>query len=106
VSPVPIPATDRGLYEEYGLSATESAEYASQAGRKMGIQAFRFSDSEGAAYLWLRPSGAVKSPLNENVSRSEFLTEIHAEVGGGVYDCGLEELCFPFSGCSTRDERV
>jgi hypothetical protein len=104
VSPVEIPAGDRDIFAEYGLRATERSDYANAAGRRMGVEAFRFADSEGghAAYLWLRPAGAVKSPLGESVSRYELLSELHADVGGGVAIAAWKNYVFRFCGAAPR----
>jgi len=104
VSPVGIPAGDLDIFAEYGVRATERSEYVNPAGRRMGVEAFRFGDSEGghAAYLWLRPAGAVKSPLGESVSRSELLSELHADVGGGVTIAAWKNYVFRFRGAAPR----
>lgn len=102
VSPVPVPAGDRSLYEEYGLRATERSAYTNPAGRTMGVEAFRFRDSEGghSAYLWLRPSGAVTSPLDVYSYRSGVGGRIYAVLAGGVTVVGWKNYVFTFRGAA------
>jgi hypothetical protein len=102
VSPVPILAADREIYDEYGLRDSQCSAYRSSAGRTMAVDAFRFVDSEGgyAAYLWLRPLQAVKSPLDERVSLSGYLAAIHADVGGGVTVATFKNYVFRFRGAT------
>jgi len=66
----------RELYNEYGLEAANSADYADRQGRRMTVDAFRFLDSEGAhaAYLSSRPAGGV----------SPMIWDVHAVTGGGL----------------------
>src|SRR5580658_498927 len=106
LSSVAIPAGDYDLLEEYGVRAAERSEYSNPDGRKMSVEAFRFSDSEGghAAYLWLRPAGAVKSALGESVSRPELLSELHTDVGGGATIASWKNYVFRFRGAAPRTE--
>ena len=106
LSSVAIPPGDYDLLEEYGSRAAERSEYTNPAGRKMSVEAFRFGDSEGghAAYLWLRPAGAVKSSLGESVSRPQLLSELHTDVGGGVTIASWKNYVFRFRDAAPRTE--
>jgi hypothetical protein len=100
VSAAPIPAADREVFAECGLRASEASEYRNVAGRRMGVEGFRFIDSEGghAAYLWLRPPGAVSSPLEESTDVAGVFGETYALVGGGITVVERKNYVFRFRG--------
>ncbi len=59
-----VPLSDKAVWEEYGLAASEQAEYASSS-RHFSAVAYRFRDPTGAmaAFQWQRPAGATPSKL-------------------------------------------
>lgn len=61
-----IAVTDAKVWEEYGLEATEQAQYSSEA-RRFTASAWRLKDSTDAlaVFQWQRPSGAKPSPLGK-----------------------------------------
>ncbi len=61
-----IAVPDQGLYQEYGLDATETAEYSFEK-KHFSATAWRMRDSTGAMALFesRRPPGAVASPLSK-----------------------------------------
>lgn len=63
-SPTSLAVPDRALFDEYGLDATEQAEYKSDA-KHFTATAWRFRDSTGALAFFeaRRPSGASPAPL-------------------------------------------
>jgi hypothetical protein len=63
-SPTSLAMPDRDLFSEYGLEATEQAEYKSE-GKRFTATAWRFKDSTGAMAFFQarRPSGATPAPL-------------------------------------------
>jgi len=75
-APLTLPPGERELYSEYRLSAAERAEYVDGHARRMVVEAFRFTDIEGAhaAYLYSRPPGGI----------SPMIWEIDAVTGGGI----------------------
>ena len=76
VEHVELGSTDRELYREYGLKSAFRASYTDPQRRRMAVEAFRFSDAEGAhaAYLYSRPARGV----------SPMIWEIPAVTSGGV----------------------
>ena len=64
--PKAFTAPDRDLYGEYGLDATEQADYTSASG-KFNATAWRFRDSTGAmaAFQSRRPPGATPEKLTK-----------------------------------------
>ena len=58
----PAPQTDTGVWEEFGLVQSETAEYVSDS-RRFTASAWRFRDPTGAmaAFQWQRPAGATPS---------------------------------------------
>jgi hypothetical protein len=62
----PTPQTDTGVWDEFGLVQSESAEYVSDS-RRFTASAWRFRDPTGAmaAFQWQRPAGAAPSKLGE-----------------------------------------
>jgi hypothetical protein len=62
----PTAETDAGIWEEFGLVQSESAEYSSGS-RRFTAAAWRFRDPTGAmaAFEWQRPAGATPSKLGE-----------------------------------------
>jgi hypothetical protein len=70
-SPKTIGIPDQALYDEYGLDATEQAEYAS-ASAKFSATAWRFRDSTGAMALFeaRRPAGATLSNLSKLAAKA------------------------------------
>lgn len=64
VSSRPVPLTDKGVWEEYGLHQAEEAEYASGES-KFRARAYRLKDPTGAlaAFQWQRPAAAERSKL-------------------------------------------
>jgi len=62
-APKTIGIPDKELYDEYGLEATESAEYTSPDKKPISATAWRLHDSTGALALFdsRRPSGATPS---------------------------------------------
>jgi hypothetical protein len=66
-APKTLSLPDQALYSEYGLDATEQADYVAgdpkAGGRKFSATAWRFRDSTGAAAMFefRRPPGAVPS---------------------------------------------
>ena len=65
-APKALALPDQALYNEYGLDATEQAEYTS-ADKRFTATAWRFRDSTGALAMFelRRPSGANSSKLPE-----------------------------------------
>jgi hypothetical protein len=61
IVPLSLARADRELFGEYGLQSAYQAEYSEPEGRRMKVEAFRFTDREGAhaAYLSSRPAGGV-----------------------------------------------
>ncbi len=61
-----VALSDRDVWEEYGLLATEQAVYTAGA-RRFTASAWRFKDPTGAmaAYQWQRPAGAAPSKVGE-----------------------------------------
>ena len=100
VSPVPVPAADRALCEEYRLITTEHAAFTDPAGRRMEADALLFGDSEGAhaSYLWQRPGGAIASPLAAYSIRAGLSGETYAVVAGGVTVVERKNYVFRFRG--------
>jgi hypothetical protein len=62
-APKTMVVPDRDLYDEYGLEATEQADYTAPDGRRFSALGWRMHDSTGAMALFeaRRPSGAVTS---------------------------------------------
>jgi len=62
----PVVITNAAVWGEYGLAASEQAEYSSGS-RRFTAVAWRFKDPTGAmaAFQWQRPSGAVPSKLGQ-----------------------------------------
>jgi len=60
-APKTIGIPDQALYSEYGLEASEAADYASPEGKKFSAVGWRLHDSTGALALFQfrRPSGAT-----------------------------------------------
>ena len=100
----PIPISDRAthwdLLNEYGLKARERAVYVNAPGRRMDAEVLRFGDSEGAhaAYLCLRPTRAVGSPLDESSDKSGVFGHTSAVLGKGVTVVGRKNYVFRFRG--------
>ena len=71
-----VTLNDRDIFGEYGFKTAHQADYTGSQGRRMGVEAFRFLDSEGAhaAFLYYRPAHAV----------SPMIWRIDAITGGGV----------------------
>jgi hypothetical protein len=65
-SPTSLTMPDRGLFEEFGLEATEQAEYKSDS-KHFTATAWRFRDSTGAMAFFQahRPSGATPAPISK-----------------------------------------
>jgi hypothetical protein len=93
-----IPAGDRGIFIEYGLTDSEHADYTNDSGRRMAVDAFRFGDSEGghAAFLMLRPLRAVGSPLQEYSDLGGAFGQTHAVVGAGLTIAQRKNFVFRF----------
>ncbi len=62
-APETIGIPDKELYDEYGLEATESADYTSPDKKPISVTAWRLHDSTGALALFdsRRPPGATPS---------------------------------------------
>jgi len=107
-TPVSFGGRESELLNEYGLGATEGAMYRSAAGRRMGAEAFRFVESEGghAAYLFLRPTGAVNSPVGEYADAQGTSGETHAVVGSGVTVVGRNNYVFRFKGSAPTNREM
>jgi hypothetical protein len=62
----PVALADTAVWEEYGLAASEQAEYISGS-RRFTAVAYRFKDPTGAmaAFQWQRPAGATPSKLGQ-----------------------------------------
>jgi hypothetical protein len=88
------------LLNEYGLRTTDRVVYASSTERRMTAEAFRFQSSEGglAAYLCLRPAGAVESPLAGYCDVAGVFGQTHAVLAGGMTVVGRSNYVFRFSG--------
>ena len=97
VSPAPVAAADHDLLQEYGLKASEQAQYAVAGGGRMGVEALQFADSDGgyAAYLFLRPAPGVRSPLT--VAR---FIGVSGAVGGGTTLIGWKNYVLRFRGAA------
>lgn len=65
--PTTVSAPDLELYDEYGIQATEQAEYASPDNQHFIATAWRFHDSTGAMAMFeaRRPPGATPSKLTK-----------------------------------------
>ena len=63
-APTSLTIPDRALFDEFGLEATEQADYKSE-GKHFSATAWRFKDSTGAMAFFQahRPSGATPAPL-------------------------------------------
>jgi hypothetical protein len=63
-APASLSMPDRALFDEFGLEATEHADYKSE-GKHFTATAWRFKDSTGAMAFFQahRPSGATPAPL-------------------------------------------
>jgi len=63
-APASLSMPDRALFDEFGLEATEQADYKS-GGKRFSATAWRFKDSTGAMAFFQahRPSGATPAPL-------------------------------------------
>ncbi|MFN7923119.1 MAG: hypothetical protein U0Q16_23660 [Bryobacteraceae bacterium] len=99
VTPAAIAQDDRPLFEEFRLRASERAPYRSESGRLMDVEALRFADSIGshAAYLWLRPVGAIESPMSTRYRSSEERV-VNAAVGSGQTIAQWKNYVFRFRG--------
>lgn len=64
-APQSVTLPDQSLYDEYGIDATEQADYTAPQNRKFSATAWRFRDTTGAMALFQarRPSGAVYKKL-------------------------------------------
>lgn len=74
-APTALSMPDRALFDEFGLEATEQADYKSE-GKRFSATAWRFKDSTGAMAFFQahRPSGATPAPLAKlSVSTSDGL---------------------------------
>jgi hypothetical protein len=62
----PVVLADTAVWDEYGLLASEQAEYSSGS-RRFAAVAYRFKDPTGAmaAFQWQRPAGATPSALGQ-----------------------------------------
>ncbi|HZO56859.1 MAG TPA: hypothetical protein VFB63_29385 [Bryobacteraceae bacterium] len=102
LSRAPITAADRALFDEYLLRETEAAAYFGPGGRVMQTEVFRFGTAEGghAAFLWLRPAGAVQSPLGATTTRGRIFGESHAVVSGGKTVIQWQNYVFRFQGAA------
>jgi hypothetical protein len=60
--PISVSAQDKDLWDEYGLEASESAQYSGK-GKTLNGTLYRLKDPTGglAAFQWLRPAGAKPS---------------------------------------------
>jgi hypothetical protein len=83
------PTTDQALWDEYGLVATEKAEFTAAKGGKLTATAWRFKDSTGAfaAFHWREAPNARPSTLGK----------LAAEAGGDVW-LAFGNYLFQFSG--------
>jgi hypothetical protein len=101
LSAVRVSATDGEVLAEYGLRASERAEFTNLDRRTFVVEAFQFGDSEGghAAYLWLRPLRAARSPLGGTTSDSGGVWgDTYAAVGGAVTVVEKKNYVFRFRG--------
>jgi len=65
-APTTLSMPDRALFDEFGLEATEQAEYKSDS-KHFTATAWRFRDSTGALAFFEahRPSGATPAPVSK-----------------------------------------
>jgi hypothetical protein len=96
-SAIPV---DFELLNEYGLRIVDHLTYVNSAGRRMVSEAYQFGSSEGAhgAYFYLRPAGAVGSPLGEYSSVAGLFGQTYAVLGGGVTVVARNNYVFQFQG--------
>jgi hypothetical protein len=66
------PASDKALWDEYGLAEAEQAEFSAAKGGKLVATAYRFNDAVGAfgAFLWQRAPNARASALGDLAAES------------------------------------
>ncbi len=66
-APINTAINDPSLSGEYGLDATEQADYATPAGKKFSVTAWRFKDATGAMSMFqaARSSNAVYAKLSD-----------------------------------------
>jgi hypothetical protein len=95
LSPIPV---DFPLLNEYGLRIVDRRAYIDPAGRRMVSEAYQFGSSEGAhaAYLYLRPQGAIGSPLSEYSDVAGLFGQTHAALAGGVTVVARANYVFRF----------
>lgn len=93
-------ADQRAVFEEYGLVESERGVYSRGAGRKMEAEVLRFAESTGshAAYVWMRPVGAVRSPLHSYVHLAGSPTYLHASMSADVTVARCRNYVFRFRG--------
>src|ERR1035438_8308111 len=79
-APTSLTMPDRALLDEFGLEATEQAEYKSDA-KHFTATAWRFRDSTGAMAFFQahRPSGATAAPLAKLAAATSAGAYIHYE---------------------------
>jgi hypothetical protein len=97
VSPTPV---DFALLNEYGLRTVDRRAFVDSAGRKMLSDAYQFGSSEGAhaAYLYLRPQGAIGSPLADYSIVAGLFGQTRAVLAGGVTVVVRSNYVFRFRG--------
>jgi hypothetical protein len=95
ISAIPV---DFELLNEYGLRIADHLAYVNSEGRRMVSEAFQFGSSEGAhaAFLYLRPVGAVASPLSEYSSVAGLFGQTSAALAGGVTVVARNNYVFRF----------
>jgi hypothetical protein len=99
LSAVNLATPDRQVLEEYGLVTAERAEFTKSDHRRFIAEGFQFTDSEGghAAYLWLRPPRAARSPLGGTTSNSGGVWgQTYGVVGGGTTVVEKKNYVFRF----------
>ena len=74
VSTSRVALEDRPVWDEFGLEATESAEYAA-GDRKSSVTAYRMKDPTGAfaAFQWQRPANATSGQTSATISGGTLL---------------------------------
>ncbi len=96
----PSAPVDFKLLNEYGLRTVDHTPYVDSAGCKMLSDAYHFASSEGAhaAYLYLRPQGAVGSQLAAYSEVSGRFGQTYASLAGGITVLARNNYIFRFRG--------
>ena len=87
-APQSVTVPDQSLYEEYGIDATEQADYTAPQNRKFSATAWRFRDTTGAMALFQarRPSAAVYKKLADlTATTSDGLIFAHGNLRFSVH---------------------